>query len=174
MLMQASALRFLVSTAFSCAALFGSLVASARDSESSPSSIPEAKAAPARGWPARVSAIAVYGDAPYGTTPTDTEQFDATPAFIESINADPDVDRVIHVGDIHSGKQYCTEAYDRSLFELWSHFEVPLVYTPGDNEWVDCHKPAEGGGTFNAVTGQVDHVLDTEGAPLDYAGGDPV
>jgi hypothetical protein len=34
--------------------------------------------------------VAVYGDAPYGTSPTDTAQFAATPAFIDSINADPD------------------------------------------------------------------------------------
>ncbi len=36
------------------------------------------------------SRVAVYGDAPYGTTPTDTAQSSqATPAFIDSINADP-------------------------------------------------------------------------------------
>jgi hypothetical protein len=96
----------------------------------------------------RPTTLAVYGDAPYGTTPTDTEQFDATPAFIDSINADPDVDLVIHVGDIHSGKQYCTEAYDRSIYSLWTQFRDPLVYTPGDNEWSDCHKKAQGGGAY--------------------------
>src|SRR5689334_8549031 len=58
---------------------------------------------------------AVYGDAPYGTTPTDTSETDATPAFIRTVNADPDVTGVVHVGDIHSGKQYCTEAYDRQI-----------------------------------------------------------
>ena len=47
---------------------------------------------------------------------------------------------VMHVGDIHSGKQFCTEAYDRSIFDLWTQFQDPLVYTPGDNEWTDCHK----------------------------------
>ncbi|HEX8111156.1 MAG TPA: hypothetical protein VF516_25675, partial [Kofleriaceae bacterium] len=64
--------------------------------------------------------VAVYGDAPYGTSPTDSAQFLATPAFIQSINADPDVRLVLHVGDIHSGKQFCTEAYDRAVFNLWS------------------------------------------------------
>jgi len=62
--------------------------------------------------------LAVYGDAPYGTTPTDTAEFEATPAFIASINGDPKVDLVVHVGDIHSGKQFCTEAYDRAVFAL--------------------------------------------------------
>src|SRR5689334_21283147 len=55
--------------------------------------------------------LAVYGDAPYGTTPTDTAEFQATPDFIRSVNADPQVRLVMHVGDIHSGKQYCTQAY---------------------------------------------------------------
>jgi Calcineurin-like phosphoesterase len=88
--------------------------------------------------------IAVYGDSPYGTTPTDTAEFEATPAFIAAINGDPKIDLVLHVGDIHSGKQYCTEAYDQSIYELWTQFKDPLVYTPGDNEWTDCNKLAEG------------------------------
>jgi hypothetical protein len=41
----------------------------------------------------------------------------------------PKVDLVLHVGDIHSGKQYCTQAYDQSIFDLWPQFEDPLVYT---------------------------------------------
>ena len=53
---------------------------------------------------------AVYGDAPYGVNPTDTSETEATPAFIDAVNADPEVSAVVHVGDIHSGKQYCTEA----------------------------------------------------------------
>jgi hypothetical protein len=36
--------------------------------------------APGPGPSRRVSTVAVYGDAPYGTTPTDTAQFDALPA----------------------------------------------------------------------------------------------
>ena len=55
------------------------------------------------------STLAVYGDAPYGTTPGDDSELKATPAFIDNVNADPDVSIVLHVGDIHSGKQYCTE-----------------------------------------------------------------
>jgi hypothetical protein len=120
------------------------------------------------------STIAVYGDAPYGTTPTDTTQTDLTPAFIATVNADPAVELVLHVGDIHSGKQFCTEAYDRAIFQLWKAFERPLVYVPGDNEWADCHKPGEGGGVFNATTGQIDYVRDASGNPVDYAGGDPI
>jgi Calcineurin-like phosphoesterase len=123
---------------------------------------------------ANVLTLAVYGDAPYGTTPTDTSEFEATPAFIDNINGDPKVDLVLHIGDIHSGKQYCTEAYDRGVFDLWTAFKDPLIYTPGDNEWTDCHKAAEGGGTYNKVTKQIDYVLGADGKPVDYANGDPL
>ena len=133
-------------------------------------------AAPAHApQPARGSfTYAVYGDAPYGTSPTDTSETDATPAFIDAVNADPDVSTVVHVGDIHSGKQWCTQAYDEQVASLWSHFADPMVYTPGDNEWADCHKAKEGGGTYNPTTGQVDYVRDSSGNLVDYAGGNPV
>jgi hypothetical protein len=117
---------------------------------------------------------AVYGDAPYGTSPTDTSETAATPAFIDRVNADPTVSTVVHVGDIHSGSQYCTEAYDRQIAGLWTRFADPLVCTPGDNEWTDCHKKKEGGGAYNAATGQVDYVTGPDGLPVDYAKGNPV
>jgi hypothetical protein len=122
---------------------------------------------------ANVLTIAAFGDAPYGTNPTDTAEFLATPAFIDSVNSDPKVDLVLHVGDIHSGKQFCTEAYDRAVFDLWKQFKDPVIYTPGDNEWTDCHKVAEGGGAYNKTTKQIDYVLDANGNPVDYAKGDP-
>lgn len=118
--------------------------------------------------------LAVYGDAPYGKTPTDTAELQATPAFIDAINADPHVSLVLHVGDIHSGKQYCTQQYDRTVAALWQRFKDPLIYTPGDNEWSDCHKPGEGGGSWNAALQQVAYVRDSNGNLVDFAGGDPV
>jgi hypothetical protein len=105
--------------------------------------------------------LAVYGDAPYGNTPYRTDsppdshwQQDMTPDFIDMINEDSAVSQVIHVGDIHSGKQACTSEYDNQIAALWQAFQKPLVYTPGDNEWTDCHKatslstPGEFGGFF--------------------------
>ena len=118
--------------------------------------------------------FAVIGDAPYGTGPTDTSQLTAMPNLIKSINGDADVALVLHGGDIHSGKEYCTEAYDRAVYNLFTTFKAPLVYAPGDNEWADCHKAKEGGGTYNATTGNIDYVLDKSGNKVNYAGGDPV
>ena len=112
---------------------------------------------------------AIIGDRPYGAA-----KLAEMPRLIEQINDDPAVSLVIHVGDIHSGKQFCTQAYDQSIFDLWKAYDDPLVYTPGDNETTDCHKKAEGGGAYNPATGQIDYVLDPNGAPVDYAKGDPV
>lgn len=120
------------------------------------------------------SVLAVIGDMPYGASPTDTVEFDASPAYITAINSDKDVSMVLHAGDIHSGKQYCTQTYDTSIYSQWAAFKTPLVYTPGDNEWTDCHKKKEGGGAYNAVTGVIDYVLDANNNLVDYAGGDPV
>jgi hypothetical protein len=114
--------------------------------------------------------IAVIGDMPYGTSPTDTAQFTINPAFITAINNDVSVSVVLHAGDIHSGKEYCTEAYDRSIFNQWSAFKAPVIYTPGDNEWSDCHKVKQGGGR---TTFTIDY-QSAGGNLLSYAGGDPV
>lgn len=55
--------------------------------------------------PATKSVVAVIGDMPYGTGPTDTSQLTAMPTFINAINADTGVSLVVHGGDIHSGKE---------------------------------------------------------------------
>lgn len=120
------------------------------------------------------STVAVIGDVPYGTTATDTAQLALNPKFITALNQDTDVSAVLHVGDTHSGKSYCTEAYNRTIADQWKAFKTPVVYSIGDNEWADCHKKAEGGGLYNATTKAIDYVLDASGKPVDYAGGDPV
>ena len=107
---------------------------------------PAQAAPPAQVQSRAAVSIAVFGDAPYGTSNADTAQFLATPAFIQTINADQSLSLVIHVGDIHSGKQLCSKAYDQSIFDMWKSFQQPLVYTPGDNEWADCQKSGEIGG----------------------------
>ena len=53
---------------------------------------------------------------------------------------------VAHVGDLSSPRFACTdELWARRLaqFRASAH---PLVYTPGDNDWTDCHEPTIPGG----------------------------
>jgi Calcineurin-like phosphoesterase len=83
--------------------------------------------------------LAVIGDTPYGVA--QLEQF---PALIADINADPKVDLALHVGDIKSGSTQCTGAYFATINSLFGTFKDPLVYTPGDNEWTDCHRVNNG------------------------------
>ena len=115
--------------------------------------------------------LAVYGDNPYGLNNADVSQVNLLPQFIANVNADPNVNVVAHVGDIHSGKSFCTAAYDNTIASAWTTFADPLVYTPGDNEWADCHKKGEGGGAFNSATGAIDFVAngsDFQGNPAQH------
>jgi len=124
--------------------------------------------------------IAVYGDSPYGNSqksPPDTAQYQNSPGFIATMNNDPDVSLVAHVGDIHSGKEFCTSDYDTKIQTLWTSFTKPLVYTPGDNEWSDCHKPGEGGGLWTTAadgTKFIDYNCASCFGNVDYAGGNPL
>ncbi len=52
---------------------------------------------------------------------------------------------IVHVGDIKGGAQPCTDAHNRAVARLFRDQPVPVVYTPGDNEWTDCHRKAAGG-----------------------------
>ena len=47
---------------------------------------------------------------------------------------------MLHIGDLHSGSEPCTLAYDQGIADMWKSFEDPVHYTPGDNEWSDCQK----------------------------------
>jgi hypothetical protein len=60
--------------------------------------------------------LAVFGDSPYldPAFPAHAE-FAQTPAFIATFNADPSIQEVVQVGDIHSGSEPCTVPYDQSV-----------------------------------------------------------
>lgn len=83
--------------------------------------------------------LAVMGDCPYGG-----DQLEDFPELVAHINDDPEVDRVIHLGDIGKGSDICTDRYYAQIARHFSSFEDPLVYTPGDNEWTDCHRAERG------------------------------
>ncbi|WP_458248325.1 metallophosphoesterase [Streptomyces sp. MAI_2237] len=83
--------------------------------------------------------FAVIGDMPYG----DAEIADF-PHVISQINADPDVSFVSHLGDIKNGSTVCSDSYFQMIKSEFDQFEDPLVYTVGDNEWTDCHRPNNG------------------------------
>ncbi len=76
------------------------------------------------------------GDMPYNTIP----QFEN---LIKAINSSKP-SFTIHVGDVKTGSSPCTNEYLLNIRTLFDRFEQPLIYTPGDNEWTDCHRDAAG------------------------------
>jgi len=50
----------------------------------------------------------------------------------------------IHVGDFKSGSTPCSNEEFQAQLGHFSMFEKALVYTPGDNEWTDCHRANNG------------------------------
>ena len=83
--------------------------------------------------------FAVIGDIPYGDA-----QIAAFPGRIDQINADRQVQLVDHLGDIKSGSSICSDQYFADIRAQFDRFTDPLVYTPGDNEWTDCHRANNG------------------------------
>jgi hypothetical protein len=83
--------------------------------------------------------FAVIGDIPYGAA-----QIANFPHVIQQINADPAVQLVDHLGDIKSGSTVCSDEYFAQVKAQFDTFVDPLVYTVGDNEWTDCHRPNNG------------------------------
>ncbi len=92
----------------------------------------------------RATTIAIIGDAPYGT-----EQEAGADDLVDAINADPDVRTVIHLGDTKSGSRECSNEYFRFIRRMFNRFDDPLYYTPGDNEWTDCHR--DNNGAYNPL-----------------------
>src|SRR5689334_19569522 len=76
--------------------------------------------------------LAVFGDWPYNNILLDTAN-----VLVDSINADPNVSLVMHVGDIHSGSQACTSAgilppiansnpgWNQAVFYQFQQFNAP-------------------------------------------------
>jgi hypothetical protein len=81
----------------------------------------------------------VIGDIPYGDT-----EIAKFPSRIQDINADSALKFVTHVGDIKNGSSVCSDEYFANIRTQFDTFTHPLVYTPGDNEWVDCHRTNNG------------------------------
>ncbi|HEY9420926.1 MAG TPA: metallophosphoesterase family protein, partial [Thermoanaerobaculia bacterium] len=54
-----------------------------------------------------------------------------------------DLQWVLHVGDLFWGP--CTDRLYRRSLDWFNGLRHPVIYTPGDNEWVDCWDPGSGG-----------------------------
>ena len=90
--------------------------------------------------PRRAVQVALLADTPYGDA--QRAQF---PALVADVNADPQISLVLHGGDIKNGSSTCDDARFADIAALYGTFADPFVFTPGDNEWTDCHRASNGG-----------------------------
>lgn len=81
-------------------------------------------------------AFGLVGDTSY--LPFENAAFDRV---LDAMNADT-LAYVIHVGDLKSGSSECRDDdLGRRIAQL-DRSAHPLVLTPGDNDWTDCHRKA--------------------------------
>lgn len=83
--------------------------------------------------------IALVGDLPYNST--QLPQFDA---LVDHINADRSVRLVLHVGDVKGGSERCDDTLLQQRQAQIQRVQAAVVYTPGDNDWTDCHRTNNG------------------------------
>ena len=87
--------------------------------------------------------FAAIGDQQYGA---DGER--RWPSLQNSINTSG-VALTVHIGDVKSGSTLCNNAMFANRLEAFNNFEMPMMITPGDNEWTDCHR--ENNGSFDSL-----------------------
>ena len=80
------------------------------------------------------------GDMPYGERAVVYPKFTA---LIGAINAAAP-DFTIHIGDFKSGSTLCSDEEFQNQLNFMNSFQGALVFTPGDNEWTDCHRKNNG------------------------------
>lgn len=83
--------------------------------------------------------FALLGDTPYNDS--EAHRLDRV---IHSINHDRDIELVLHAGDIKSGSSDCSDALYQQRYQQLQTLQRLWLYTPGDNEWADCHRPPAG------------------------------
>jgi hypothetical protein len=108
----------------------GSLVAACTAARS------QATAPPATGF-----TFAVIGD--LGYFPEEEPWVDHV---LADLNRDTALAFVVHVGDLSSPRYGCTDQLRTRRLAQFRASAHPLIYTPGDNDWTDCHAPAVPGG----------------------------
>jgi len=79
------------------------------------------------------------GDMPYNI-PDDYVRYERLIRDINKINPS----FTIFIGDTKSGSSPCSDEYNLIVKKYFDQFSEPLIYSIGDNEWTDCHRPNAG------------------------------
>ncbi len=95
---------------------------------------------------AGADAPALAPDSPFefgflGDTPYSALEAGSLRRIFAAMAAEP-LEFVLHVGDIKSSGENCSDAVLSSRLQLLDGCPHPLVLTPGDNDWTDCRRSA--------------------------------
>jgi hypothetical protein len=85
-------------------------------------------------------AIGLWGDVPY----SDEQVTSGVPNLIADMNRQR-LTFSVHNGDIKAGGSRCDDPVYQQFEAYLNALRAPALYTPGDNEWTDCDRPAAGG-----------------------------
>lgn len=100
----------------------------------------------------RSYAIGLWGDLPY----SDTQAQTGVPNLIDDMNAQ-NLAFTVHDGDLKAGNATagsvtpttCSDDLYTQSLGYFNALKAPAIFTPGDNDWTDCDRPANGG--FNSL-----------------------
>ena len=95
--------------------------------------------------------FAAIGDVPYEPV-TNGHQVYPVPQYerlIANINSDSSIEFTVHIGDIKAGNTLCEDDVYANNLAYFNSFQNPVIFTPGDNEWTDCHRANNG--SFNPL-----------------------
>jgi hypothetical protein len=98
-----------------------------------------------------VYTIGIWGDLPY----SDLQATVGVPNLIQDMNHS-DIEFSVHNGDLKAGSgtpgsttpTTCSDALYTQALGYFNSLNRPAIFTPGDNDWTDCDRPANGG--FNS------------------------
>jgi hypothetical protein len=92
-------------------------------------------------------AIGLWGDLPY----SEKQEKVGLPNLIADMNADKDLAFTVHDGDLKAGSATgtppsvpCDDALYQRALGWFASLEAPAMFTPGDNDWTDCDRTANG------------------------------
>src|ERR1700730_16715929 len=96
----------------------------------------------------RASAIGLWGDLPY----SDTQALVGVPNLIADMNSQ-NLAFTVHDGDLKAGSGIpgsvtvttCIDALYTQALSYFDALKAPAIFTPGDNDWTDCDRAANGG-----------------------------
>jgi len=87
----------------------------------------------------RPYSIGFWGDLPY----SDIQKTSGVPNLIADMNRQR-LAFSAHDGDIKAGGGRCDDSVYADTEAFFNSFTAPALYTPGDNDWTDCDRPAAG------------------------------